>query len=103
MRILPEPLEFEWDKWNTDKNWLKHKVSNQEAEDVFITNRFLLLKDKVHSVLEHRYLVIGLNSHERVLVLAITIRNKKVRIISARPASKKERQFYEKTFEGPQI
>ncbi len=100
MRILLEPIKFVWDKGNTDKNRFKHKVSNEECEDIFTVNRFILLKDKTHSMLEDRHVVIGPNVLDKILTLIITIRGKSVRIISARPASKKERQLYEKTFKA---
>lgn len=100
VKILPEPFEFEWDKWNVDKNWIKHKVTNREAEDVFIINQFLLLEDELHSVSENRYFVIGLNRENKILTLIITLRGHRVRVISARPANKKERIFYEKTLKN---
>ncbi|MEK7617754.1 MAG: BrnT family toxin [Patescibacteria group bacterium] len=103
IRILPETLAFEWDGGNNEKNFLKHGLSNKECEDVFGVNEFLLLKDQAHSTIEDRYLVIGPNKLNKILVLAITLRGTRVRIISGRPASKKERIFYEKTFKTPKI
>jgi len=103
MRILSKPIEFEWDAGNTNKNLIKHKVSNKECEDVFTSNRFLLLKDQPHSSLENRYIVIGPTVSTKILKLIITLRDRRVRVISARPASRKERQFYEKTIKNPEI
>ena len=100
MRILPEPVVFEWDESNANKNWLKHRVQNRECEDVFLRNRFLMLKDEVRSKLEQRYIVIGSNQQDIALTLIITLRRERVRIISARRASRKERNFYEKTFKN---
>ena len=96
--ILPHPLEFQWDKGNDRKNLIKHGIPNEQCEDVFEVNQFLLLEDHPHSTIEGRYLVIGPDKHKKILVLAITLRGPSVRIISARLASKKERIFYEKTF-----
>lgn len=103
MDILPKPVEFEWDQANLDKNWTKHKVSNQEAEYVFLVNRFIMLEDKQHSQVEDRYVIIGHTLKEKILSLIITVRGKLIRIISARHASRKERQFYEKTFKDSEI
>ena len=99
-KILPKPLEFEWDSANSRKNLVKHSVANDQCEEVFEIDRFLLLKDHAHSIIEDRYLIIGPESQGKILVLAITLRGLRVRIISARPANKKERKFYEKTFKA---
>lgn len=103
MRILPDPILFEWDNWNKDKNWLKHKVSNQGCEEVFLVNRFLLLKDHIHSIIENRYIVLGPNREGKIFTIILTIRKQSIRVISARPATKKERNFYEKNFKSAQI
>ncbi len=95
MKILPEPLVFEWDKGNTDKNLIKHKVTNREAEEVFDSEPLILLEDAKHSSKEKRFQVLGKTNEERLLSIIFTIR-KKVRIISARDMNKKERRGYEK-------
>ena len=103
MQILPEPIEFEWDEGNIDKNKVKHGISNQEAEDVLMIDRFLILKDESHSAIEDRYVVIGPTREEKILSLIITVRSRKIRIISARMASRKEKIFYEKTFKDSEV
>lgn len=91
---LPQPLEFEWDAGNTTKSLLKHSVSNQEAEDAFF-NFNIILKDQRHSGSENRLGMYGQTNSGKILFVAFTIRGQRVRIISARPADKKERKLYE--------
>lgn len=89
-------LEFEWDQWNIQKNELKHGVSRLESESVFYDEHFVIFNDLKHSTKsETRWIGYGQSFLKRVLMLAFTIRNEKVRIISSRPASKRERNTYE--------
>ena len=98
MIIINQPIEFNWDKNNTDKNWIKHRVSNEEAEEVFFDDKKQLFLDPTHSSQENRYIIVGKTRKKRLLFIAFTLRKNKVRIISARDLNKrKERQLYEKT------
>ena len=54
--IIPEPIEFEWNKGNVDKNLKKHGVKNEEAEEVFL-NDPLIYEDLKHSELEKDMIV----------------------------------------------
>jgi len=96
MKILPEPIFFEWDKGNSDKNLIKHGVTNQEAEEVFDNKPFLLSEDFKHSIKEKRFQALGRTNQGRFLFLSITIREDRVRIISVRDMNRKERKIYEK-------
>lgn len=96
MQIFPIPTEFEWDRGNLDKNKAKHGVQNQEIEEVFFNIPLLLIDDESHSRRESRYLVLGKTDSNKKLSIIFTIRKNRVRVISARPMSKKERQLYEK-------
>ena len=96
MRILPEPITFEWDSGNKDKSWLKHKVSVQECEYIFNGQDSITFRDIEHSFKESRYIILGKNSEQRLLFIAFTIRRDKIRVISARVASSRERKLYEK-------
>lgn len=96
MKILPEPIEFDWDKGNIDKNYLAHNVTNQEAEEIFIEKSQIILGDEKHSLKEKRYMLCGTTAKGRKLAVIFTIRNDKVRIISARDMNIKERRAYEK-------
>ena len=96
MKIIPEPLSFEWDAGNIDKNLKKHNVSCQEAEEVFVNQPLFIIEDSSHSKNERRFHALGKNNSNRYLFLSITIRKQKVRIISIRDMSKKEKKEYEK-------
>lgn len=96
MDILPEPLVFEWDAGNVDKNEKRHGVTNKEAEEMFVHKPLLLLEDKAHSKGETRYQAMGETSAFQLLFIVFMVRKKKVRIISARLMDKKERRTYEK-------
>lgn len=103
MRILPEPISFEWDKGNIDKNLKKHIVSNKEAEEVF-GNRHFLIEDEKHSTEdEKRYMLWGITNNERKLTIIFTIRTNLIRIISARDMHKKERRRYEEIKTNPTV
>jgi len=91
---LPVPLSFDWNKGNIDKNWQKHKVHFKEAEEVFLNKPLSLLRDIKHSQSEERYIALGITNQKRKLHIVFTIRNNKIRIISARNQSKKERKLY---------
>lgn len=95
MRLFIEPVEFEWDEGNRDKN-VKHGVTNQEAEEAFRDKKKRLFKDHVHSQSEERYRIIGKTKTDRLLFIVFTLRKTKVRIISARVINKKEAYLYEK-------
>ena len=95
MKVLPEPILFEWDKANKNKNYLKHKVVNEEAEGIFTNKPSYILFDEKHSIFERRYLIWGKTDRGRKLAVFFTIRNNKITIISARDMQKKERRAYE--------
>jgi hypothetical protein len=96
MKIFKGPIEFEWDQANRDKNLLKHRVTDEECEEVFFDTRKRFLKDVLHSNHESRYILIGQTKKQRVLFVVFTTRNHKIRIISARDLNKRERNLYEK-------
>jgi hypothetical protein len=81
---------FQWDEANWRKSELKHGVAAAEAEEV-------LLNEPLCQVDEQRYLALGVTNDRRHLLLAFTVRRNLVRVISARPMSRKERVAYEKT------
>jgi hypothetical protein len=94
---LPEIIEFEWDEGNEQKNWIKHNVSAKEAEEPFLTEEQLIIEDIRHSAKhEKRYILIGESKQGRMLFIVYTIRNEKIRIISARDTDRKEVLLYEK-------
>jgi hypothetical protein len=96
MITIKEPFRFEWDKGNKDKNWLKHRVTNEECEEVFFDKNKKILKDVLHSDKEKRFIILGKTKKGRLLFVVFTIRNKKIRVISTRDINKKEVILYEK-------
>lgn len=97
MDIIPEPIRFEWDKGNIDKNLKKHGVTNEESEEVFSNQTLLVNEDPKHSTkTEKRYYCLGRTNEEKLLFVSFTLRGSKVRIISARVTSRKEKIIYEK-------
>jgi len=96
MITIKEPIRFEWDKGNKDKNWLKHGVTNEECEEVFFDKNKKILKDILHSNKEKRFIILGKTKKGRLLFVVFTIRKKKLRVISARDINKKEVILYEK-------
>lgn len=97
MKIFKEPVEFEWDQGNKDKNFLKHQVTDEECEEVFFDTKKRVLKDVLHSDYEARYVLIGQTKKQRILFVVFTTRNRKIRVISARNLNKRERDLYEKS------
>ncbi|MBI2099751.1 MAG: BrnT family toxin [Candidatus Vogelbacteria bacterium] len=96
MTIWPEPEKFEWDQGNQGKHFKAHGVSDEECEEVFFDSRKRLAQDILHSGHEARYLLIGMTKKARLLFIAFTVRNSKIRIISGRDLNKKERKLYGK-------
>ena len=88
-------MEFDWDTHNRDKNKIKHEVEYFEAEEPFFNSPLFLLHDVDHSQNEERYVVYGRTDKGRLLTVVYTIRNSKIRIISARDQNKKEKAFYQ--------
>jgi uncharacterized DUF497 family protein len=86
---------FDWDAGNKQKNWEKHTVDYRECEEVFFNQPLLINEDMKYSSQEKRYYVLGRTDTGRTLFLVFTIRNNKIRVISARDQSRKERKIYE--------
>ncbi len=87
---------FDWNEANAAKNWERHRVTPEEAEDAFFHDPFVLRSDPKHSKREKRYWALGKTSRERRLFIAFTIRRKRIRIISVRDMSHREIKEYER-------
>lgn len=87
---------FDWDAGNARKNE-RHGVSQAEAEQVFFDVRLLVVADEGHSQTEPRFHGLGATLAGRALHVAFTLRadGRKIRVISARDMSRKERTYYE--------
>lgn len=92
---LAQCLGFDWDGGNADKNWLKHGISQAVCEQLFFNQPLLLLEDDKHSEHEPRFHALGHANDGQRLFIVFTVRKQLIRIISARPMSKKERGFYD--------
>lgn len=90
-------LIFEWDDNKARINLQKHGVSFEEAQTVFCDENALLIDDPDHSEDEERFIILGLSSTARLLVVCHCYRASEtvIRIISARKATRKEAQQYE--------
>ena len=88
-------LVFEWDAGKATDNARKHDVSFREAMTAFGDERSLSMSDPLHSIEEDRFILIGVSQLGRILVVAFTERGHRIRIISSRLATRRERYAYE--------
>jgi uncharacterized protein len=95
-----DPLDactgFEWDEGNAHKNWERHQVTSEEAEDVFFNEPLVIRSDVRHSKQERRHYALGQTSAGRYLFVAFTVRRSLLRVISVRDMNRKERDAYGK-------
>ncbi|MBI3694368.1 MAG: BrnT family toxin [Acidobacteria bacterium] len=89
-------MVFKWDPRKAASNLKKHGIDFHEAATVLDDTLSTTFPDTGHSsLLEPRFLTIGMSSRGRILVVAHTERNDTMRIITARGATPHERRFYE--------
>jgi uncharacterized DUF497 family protein len=88
-------LIFEWNRNKAQQNIKKHGISFEEATTVFGDPSSLTIRDPLHSLDEERFVVIGYSYKHRLLVVVHTERGNRIRIISARRATRRERKTYE--------
>jgi len=89
--------DFEWDVEKATANAAKHGVTFEEAVTVFLDLDYLLVRD---AVVPGRFVAIGMSSRARVLFVVHCERGERVRIISARRATRRERDTYERRREA---
>ena len=87
--------EFEWDDEKASKNIKKHGVSFEEAATIFNDPRIATISDPDHSETEERFVSLGTSFIQRLLSVIHTERSERIRLISARKATKAERKYYE--------
>ncbi len=89
-------LSFEWDEEKYSINEEKHRVSFDEAKSVFYDENAIEFYDDNHSEVEDRFLLLGRSHHFRIILVCHCVREKgsKIRIISARKATKNEKKYY---------
>ena len=89
-------MEFAWDPRKAAANLTKHRVSFQEAATVFGDPLGRIVQDPRHSVDEERFVLLGMSEKRRILAVMYVDRHGRIRIISARVATRRERRNYEK-------
>lgn len=91
-------LEFTWNHRKSEANRRKHGVTFMEARTVFGDPLGLLRVDDAHSIGEERLILLGRSESGHLLVVSFTESNETtIRLISARPATSRERRLYEET------
>jgi uncharacterized DUF497 family protein len=88
-------MEFEWDQKKAEENKRKHDISFHEAATVFGDPLAITFTDPDHSIDEERYFTFGLSRFDRLMVVSHVDRGDRVRIISARLMTRRERRIYE--------
>ena len=87
-------LRFEWNRTKAALNLRKHGVSFEEARGAFYDSLALFIQDPIHSVDEERFVLLGIGSGLRLLIVVHCYRGDRIRFISARRASPSERALY---------
>jgi uncharacterized DUF497 family protein len=87
---------FDWDDANVTKNWERHRVTPEEAEEIFFHDPLIVRSDPGHSAREKRYWALGKTTRERRLFAAFTLRHNLIRVVSVRDMSRREVEVYEK-------
>lgn len=85
---------FDWNDDNVDKNWERHGVTPEEAEDVFFNEPLIVAGDVRHSGREKRYYALGQTAIGRTLFIAFTMRARLIRVISVRDMNRREEEEY---------
>jgi uncharacterized protein len=95
MDQLSQGRGFQWDEGNSGKNWITHRVSQGEAEQVFFNRPLVIQEGEQRSEQELRYYALGQTDAGRRLFIVFTLCNLLIRVISARDMSRRERRVYE--------
>lgn len=93
-KIFDKCIGFDWDEGNSAKNWVRHLVSQGECEQVFFNEPIVVASDNKHSIDESRWFLLGMTDSGRLLFVVFTVRENRIRMISARDMNKKERKIY---------
>jgi uncharacterized DUF497 family protein len=93
--LLQKSASFDWDSHNVEKNRQKHQVTLTECEQIFFNRPLMVVDDPKHSEKETRLYALGHTDENRMLFIAFTLRTHKIRVISARDMSRKERKAYQ--------
>jgi len=88
---IPDFEGFDWDTGNSDKNLLKHEVTDGECEEIFFNSPLFVADDVRHSGRERRFAAFGTTNAGRFIIAVFTMRAKLIRVISARDMNRRER------------
>ena len=92
--LFPGITGFNWDEGNSAKTWQRHAVTQSEAEQVFLNRPLVVGEAPKHGAKEARQFVLGRTDQGRELTVVFTFRGSLLRVISARPMSRKERRVH---------
>jgi hypothetical protein len=94
--LLESCIGFDWDDGNIQKNWERHRVTPEEAEDLFFNEPLVVRSDVAHSQRERRYYALGRTRAGRRLFVAFTVRRNLIRVISVRDMNIREQEAYKR-------
>ena len=102
---MNDKINFEWDYNKNQINKRKHGINFEEAKTVFYDDNAIVFDDPEHSMEEERFLILGITKYENLCIVSHCYRDKenKIRIISARKATKKETKIYNKYAGGDML
>jgi len=86
---------FDWDRGNRSKNWTRHRVTVRECEEVFFCGALPIGAQVDPPANEPRYAVIGATSAGRPLFVVFALRQGRIRVVSARPMTRQEKEDYD--------
>lgn len=92
LEFWPDIEGFQWDEGNASKNWTRHRVSQTEAEQVFLNSPLVVVVAPFKN--EPRQFAFGQTDAGRLLTVVFTVRGSFLRVISVRPMSRRERRGY---------
>lgn len=96
-------IGFDWDDGNIYKNEDKHRLNYKVIEEVFFNEPLLVIEDFSHSMDECRCVAFGKDDKNNKIMVVFTARTNKIRVISARLMTKKEKKFYESNKDNPYL
>ena len=96
-------IGFDWDDGNIYKNEEKHRLNYKVIEEVFFNEPLLVIEDFSHSMDECRCVAFGKDDKNNKIMVVFTTRTNKIRVISARLMTKKEKKFYESNKDNPYL
>jgi uncharacterized protein len=85
---------FQWDAANSTKIWDRHRVMPTECEELFLNRPLVIVDDPKHSSGEERFYALGQTESGRSMFVVFTIRERLIRVISARDMSRRERRIF---------